>query len=142
MEHVAIMKKSWNLIPKILSGEKKIESRWYVNKYPPWNKIKEGEKVYFKNSGEPITIKAEVEKVIQFSNLNEEKVRELLNQYAKEDGIENDKDKFFETFKNKKYSMLIFLRNAEKIGPFEINKNGFGMMAAWICVDDINKIKI
>lgn len=29
MEHVAIMKKSWGLTRKILSGEKTIESRWY-----------------------------------------------------------------------------------------------------------------
>lgn len=29
MEHVAIMRKSWGLTDKILSGQKKIESRWY-----------------------------------------------------------------------------------------------------------------
>ena len=49
MEHLAIMKKSWNLTKKILSSEKKIESRWYKSKYPPWNKIKEGELELRKN---------------------------------------------------------------------------------------------
>jgi len=33
MEHVAIMRKAWGLTDKILSGQKKIESRWYSVKY-------------------------------------------------------------------------------------------------------------
>ena len=32
MEHVAIMKKSWGLIEKILSEEKTAESHWYKTK--------------------------------------------------------------------------------------------------------------
>jgi len=58
------MRKSWGLLPKILTGEKTIESRWYKNKCSPWGKIKRGDVVYFKNSGEPVTIKAEVSKII------------------------------------------------------------------------------
>ena len=54
MHHVAIMNKSWNLIPKIISGEKSIESRWYQTKRTPWDKIKAGDKIFFKNSGEAI----------------------------------------------------------------------------------------
>lgn len=30
MQHVAIMKKSWGLIPKILSGEKRVESNYLL----------------------------------------------------------------------------------------------------------------
>ena len=37
MEHLAIMKKEWKLTEKIITGEKRIESRWYKDKYPPWN---------------------------------------------------------------------------------------------------------
>jgi len=140
MEHVAIMKKSWGLLPKILSGEKKIESRWYKNKYSPWDKIKQDDFVYFKDSGCPVSLKAEVEKVIQVSDLNSERVREILNKYGKEDGIE-DISKFFELFKDKKYCMLIFLRKPQKIEPFDINKKGFGAMSAWITVENINQIK-
>lgn len=52
MHHVAIMKPSWKLIPKILSGEKTIESRWYQTRRAPWNGIAAGDVVYFKDSGE------------------------------------------------------------------------------------------
>ena len=142
MEHLAIMKKSWGLTQKILSGEKKIESRWYKHKYPPWNKIKEGEIVYFKDSGKPVLITAVVEKVLQFSNLNSDKVKQILEDYGKDDGIAQDKIVgFFELFKNKKYCILIFLKSPQKIKPFEIDKGGFGMMSAWICVNDIDTLK-
>ncbi len=143
MDHLAIMKKSWGLTHKILSGQKKIESRWYKARYPPWNRIKSGETIYFKDSGEPVTIKAEVDKVIQISNLNPEKVKAILNKYAQENGLDIEEIPiFFELFKEKKYCILIFLKNPQKIRPFEIDKTGFGMMCAWICVDNIGKIKM
>ena len=142
MEHLAIMKKSWGLTPKILSREKKIESRWYKNKYQPFNKICNGEIVYFKDSGEPVSIKAEVEKVLQFSDLTSGKVKQILEDYGKDDGITQDKvAEFYELFKNKKYCMLIFLKNPQKIMPFEIDKKGLGVMSAWICVDNINILR-
>jgi ASC-1-like (ASCH) protein len=137
------MKKSWGLTNKIFSGQKKIESRWYKVKYAPWDRIKAGEVVYFKNSGSPVTLKADVEKVLQFSDLTPEKVKEILDKYGSDDGIEKqDIPKFFELFKNKKYCVLIFLKNPQKIPPFDINKSGFGAMSAWICVDNVDKIKV
>jgi ASC-1-like (ASCH) protein len=137
------MKKSWGLTEKILSGEKKIESRWYMSKSAPWDRISEGDTVYFKNSGEPVRIRAQVEKVLQFSNLNPQKVKEILDEYGGLDGIEmSDLEKFFNLFKNKKYCMLIFLKGAKEIEPFNINKKGFGSMSAWIVTDDLDKIKI
>lgn len=141
MEHVAIMKKSWKLTQKILSGEKKIESRWYKSKRAPWDKIKADETIYFKDSGEPVTMKAEVEKLLQFSDLTPDKVKEILEKYGKEIGIENTAEAF-ERYKNKKYCLLIFLKNPRKVEPFRISKKGFGMMSAWISVERIDDIKI
>jgi len=142
MEHLAIMRKSWNLTQKILTGKKRIESRWYKVKYSPWNRIKSGEIVYFKDSGKPVTIKAEVEKILEFSDLNENKVKQILDAYGEDDGIEKDKiPEFFEMFKDKKYCMLIFLRNPQKIEPFKVDKSGFGAMSSWITIDSIDKVK-
>jgi hypothetical protein len=143
MQHIAIMKKSWGLLPKILTKEKKIESRWYDNKYSPWDKIKKGDVVYFKDSGEPVTIRAEVDKVIQYENLTPLKVKEILNEYGKKDGLGiKDMPKFYNLFKNKKYCILVFFRNPKPIKPFNIDKTGFGLMSAWLCVDNVNRIKI
>jgi ASC-1-like (ASCH) protein len=142
MNHIAIMQKSWGLLEKILSGEKRIESRWYETKRAPWGKIRAGETVYFKNSGEPVSIKATVSKVIQSKELTPARVKTLLRKYGQTDGIEKSKEnKFYKRFKDKRYCLLIFLKNPKKIKPFEIDKRGFGMMAAWISIPKINRIK-
>ena len=141
MQHIAFMKKSWKLTEKILSSEKTTESRWYKNKRPPWNQIKAGETIFFKNSGEPITIQAEVKKVIQFENLTPKKAKEIIDIYGKQlcaDAVPN----FYSMVKDKKYYILVFLKKPQKIEPFYIDKSGFGMMTAWICVEDVEKIKI
>lgn len=143
MDHVAIMKKSWGLTEKILNGEKVIESRWYLSKRAPWNKINSDDTIYFKDSGSLITLKAKVDHFLCFSNLTPIKVQEILLQYGKDDGIlDKDFNKFYEIFKNRKYCILIFLKEITKIEPFNINKSGFGAMSAWITVNDINSIKI
>jgi len=142
MEHVAIMRKSWGLTDKILSGQKKIESRWYLNKYQPWDNIKAGEFVYFKDSGEPVKLRAEISRVMQFSNLTPKKVKEILDKYGKDDGLEKSEiPRFFKRFKDKKYCILVFLKNVRAVKPFTIDKTGFGAMAAWITVRSILKIK-
>jgi ASC-1-like (ASCH) protein len=143
MEHLAIMKKSWGLTQKILNGQKKIESRWYSVKYKPWDSIKEGETIYFKDSGDPVKIKAKMSKVMQFADLTPNRVKEILNDYGDDDGLEREKIlEFFERFKNKKYCMPIFLKNPQKIEPFKIDKKGFGAMSAWIMIDSVSKIRV
>ncbi|MCL4405014.1 hypothetical protein M1295_00315 [Patescibacteria group bacterium] len=143
MDHVAIMRKSWGLTQKILNGQKKIESRWYSVKHKPWDSIKEGETIYFKNSGEPVRLKAEVSKVMRFANLTPSRVKEILNDYGNDDGLGKEiTPKFFERFKNKKYCMLIFLKNPREIKPFDINKTGFGAMSAWITTNSVSKIRV
>ena len=143
MEHIAIMKKSWKLIPKILCGEKKIESRWYKTKHSPWNNIQIGETVYFKDSGEPVTIKTKVERVIQFSDLTPIKENEKLSKYGRSGLLAiNNIENTFKMFMNKKYCILIFLSKPEKIKPFNIDKTGFGTMSAWITLDNVDRIKI
>ena len=143
MEHIAIMRKSWGLTEKILDGRKKIESRWYSVKYKPWDCIKKGEVIYFKDSGEPVSSKAEASRVMQFADLTPKKVREILDEYGNDDGLEKEKiPEFFERFKDKKYCILIFLKNSQTVEPFEIDKTGFGAMSAWITIDSVSKIRM
>ena len=142
--HIAIMRKSWGLTRKILAGEKTIESRWYKNKYKPWGKIETGDDIYFKDSGEAVTIKATVGKVLQFDGLTPKRVKELLNKFAKANGLgieKNEINKYFQMFKDKKYCLIVFLKEPRKIKPFNIDKAGFGAMSSWLVVDSINKLK-
>ncbi len=142
MDHVAIMKKSWGLLPKIENGQKIIESRWYQNKVKPWGIIKPGDTIYFKNSGEPVTLKTGVLKVLQFDKLNPYKVNKILSKYGKMDGLgKNCLKDFYNLFCNKNYCLLVFLKNPQKITPFNINKTGFGSMSAWLSIPNIEEIK-
>ncbi|MFH1601934.1 MAG: hypothetical protein ABIB61_03195 [Candidatus Shapirobacteria bacterium] len=111
---------------------------------PTLGNINRQDTIYFKDGGEPVKIKATADKVIQFENLTPAKVKKILYKYAKDDGLGVDKNNinaYFELFKNKKYCLLIFLKNPEKVKQFEIDKSGFGAMAAWITVDSLDKIK-
>lgn len=142
MDHVAIMKKSWGLIEKVLTGEKTVESRWYKTKHIPWDIIKAGDTIYFQDSGEPVSIRAKVTKVLQYQNLNPQKTRQILAKYAYGDlGTRHMIPQIKKYVTGKNYCILIFFNNVEKIKPFRINKAGFGAMAAWLTVDDINSIK-
>ena len=86
MEHLAILAKKRKLLSKIISGEKTIESRWYKSKIVPWDQIKVGEAIYFKESGDPVTVQAVVAKVMQF-HLPEINVAKLLHKYGAEIGF-------------------------------------------------------
>ncbi|MCL5680373.1 MAG: hypothetical protein M1465_03485 [Candidatus Marsarchaeota archaeon] len=143
MEHVAILKKSWGFTKKILDGRKTVESRWYTTKKAPWGCIKEGDIVYFKDSGEPVTIKTTVAKVERYENLNEQKVKDLLKIIHKAVGIDDrEVDNYAQLFRKKKYCILIHLKNPLGVAPFNINKKGFGLMYAWISVDNVDRIKV
>jgi len=135
------MEKSWDFTKKILDGEKTIESRWYKTRKAPWGRIRENDTVFFKDAGKPATAKAMVTDVISFEELIPRKVKKILNKYYKDLGIpKNEISNFYQRFKNKRYCILIFLKNPKEIKPFKINKKGFGSMTSWICVGDIKRL--
>ena len=151
MHHIAILRKSNikkgdNLLKDIIDEKKTIESRWYINKINPWDKIKTGDLVYFKESGKPINAVAIVTNVIQFSNLNEKSISNIISEYGSKiapssstSDLEDWKMSLIKS--NKNYCILVFLDNVKKVTPFNINKKGYGIASAWITVEDVNSIK-
>lgn len=140
MHHVAIMKKSWKLIPKIVSGEKTIESRWYQTRRAPWDKIKAGDTIFFKNGGEPITARATVSEVLQFEIRSIAECEWIVKRYGKEIGLMN---KDVSTWKPlPKYCILMRLENPKSVKSFEIDKTGFGNACAWLVVKSISLLRI
>lgn len=138
MEHLAILSKKRKLLSKILSEEKKIESRWYKFKRPPFGCISKGDTIYFKESGDPVSVRAKVEKVIIYKNLNVDLISDIIKKYGDLIGVNLN---FIDEVKDKRFCILIFLNDIQKIEPFEIDKKGYGLMNAWISIDDINKLR-
>ncbi len=138
MYHLAILSKESGLLAKILSGEKTIESRWY--KYPktPYQNIFVDDIIYFKESGAPVTAKAQVSRVLFYAGLDQDKINQILTEYGSEIGVPLS---YANRLKGKNYCALIFLEGVETIPPFQIDKTGYGNMTAWITVKDIEMIK-
>ena len=140
MDHIAILDKKRKLLPKIISGEKTIESRWYQTKRTPWHNIKKDDTVYFKDSGERVTARARVKDVLFFDELNKEKVQKILQKFGK--AICMETLEYTSYYDKKKYCILIFLEDVSEIKPFDIDKTGFGNACAWMTVKDIKKISL
>lgn len=139
MHHVAIMKKSWKLIPKILSGEKTIESRWYQTRRAPWGKIQAGDKIFFKNAGEPVSARATVAKVLQYELTSVDDAIAIVQKYGKRICIVNRDPATWKPFP--RYCILLFLADPTAVPPFEIEKKGFGMASAWLTVGNIHALR-
>ncbi len=141
MDHVAIMKKSWSLIPRIVAGQKTIESRWYQTRRTPWHKAQIGETVYFKNSGEPVTACARISKVLYAELHTIDDIKQITNRFGKQIGlVQSDPTKWGFV---PKYCILLFLESPRVLPhPFNINKTGFGSAAAWLSVENIESIQV
>ena len=142
MDHLAIMKKEWGLIPKILSGEKTVETRWYRARYAPWDRIRKGENVYFKDVGGLVTAVAEVAGVEQYEVVDDRMRRDILNRYVTRDLGTSLISPALESYtQGKRYAIVIFLIKPSSVTPFDIDKKGFGAMAAWLVISDISVIQ-
>jgi len=40
-----------------------------------------------------------------------------------------------------RYAIFLFLKNPQRITPFEINKAGFGKKASWISVESVELLR-
>lgn len=143
MHHVAIMKKDWGLIEKILEGTKTVESRWYKTKRSPWDKIKPGDTVYFKDSGSPVTVKAVASRVKQYTVGGNKHALEIMKTHALEDlGTLEISTPLMEYITNKKYAVFVWFDNVEEVEPFDIDKTDFGMQSAWLSVEDVSQVRV
>ncbi len=140
MHHVAIMNPRWRLIPKILSGEKTIESRWYQTRRTPWDRIAAGDTVWFKDAAKPVTAKATVTEVFQFTFKDVEEVDAIAKRYGGEIGFKNPDARTWSTVPT--YAVLVRLADPQSVPPFVIDKRGFGNANAWLTVPDIADIRL
>lgn len=141
MDHLAIMDPRRKLLPLILDGKKTIESRWYVHKIAPWDRIKKGDFIYFKDAGKPVTLKAIVANTIQKELLTITDATSLIQD--KMEKLQFSKNALIDIswLNGKKYGILIFLENPISVEPFHINKKGYGSACAWISIPNIDAIR-
>jgi ASC-1-like (ASCH) protein len=143
MDHLAIMKKNRWLTQRILTGQKTIETRRYMNKSAPRDKIKSGDVVYFKDSWSPISVQTKVSKVEQFADLDEKKRQIILKKYSYADiWTDTILPDILDYVKGKRYCIIVHLANPHAVKPFDVDKSGYWNMCAWITLPNIEKIRI
>ncbi|MBX4189477.1 hypothetical protein KW785_02680, partial [Candidatus Parcubacteria bacterium] len=107
-------------------------------KRAPWDGIKKEEIIYFKNSGEPVIAEARVARVMQFQFKNIGEVRKVVKKYGKQIALVNRNPKTWDSLP--RYAVLIWLKRAEAVKPFNIDKTGFGSAAAWLTAKNFKKV--
>ena len=129
MRHIAIMKSSWGLLPKILDGHKTVETRWYRVRTGAWNAVHAGDTIFFADSGAPCTVRTDIARVLQFENLDTQRAREIFVEYQDVAALE---EHMWPLLQEKRYCGVMFLEDVQTITPFAINKKGYGVMSAWL----------
>ncbi|HAI14815.1 MAG TPA: hypothetical protein DCM28_24120 [Phycisphaerales bacterium] len=78
-EHIAILQHQY--MNMILSGAKTIESRLTSNSLAPYQQIKAGQRIYFKQSSGPFRATAIAKSIDFYDQLNPRKLQQLYDQY-------------------------------------------------------------
>lgn len=115
-KHLAIFKGDG--AEKILSGKKRVESRFSKKKNPPFLQIAVGDLVYIKPSGQDVIGQFRVEKVIFYDGLEIEEIKERFGkQLAVDQGYWKGKE-------NCRYGTLIFIGEVDPFitAPIKIPK--------------------
>ena len=118
MEHLAIMKRGY--IEKLLSGEKRIKSRFSVNRITPFRRIAPGDKVYLQETGKPVTASFTAGEVLFFSDLDEQKIAEIRTTYGP---LICADEAFWASKQHARYATLIFVERPTLEPPFKVRKS-------------------
>lgn len=118
--HLAIFNEPF--LSLIYTKEKKIESRFSINKISPFEKIRKGDVIILKESGGFVNGVFVAGEVKFYQGLNNKVIKQIEQAYGKE--ICSSYDKNFWTNRAKaKYASLIEVKKVKKISPFKSEKN-------------------
>jgi ASC-1-like (ASCH) protein len=116
--HMAILTEPY--LQYVLEGRKTIETRFSVNRMPPYNQVSEGDIILLKKSSGPIVGICEVSKA-WFYRLDERSWKEIQEKFFTEISVQDSK--FWRDKKKAVYASLMRLKDATRIGPINYVKH-------------------
>ncbi len=125
--HLAVMVEPF--LEAILDGRKTIESRFALNRTPPFERVQSGDIILLKRSGGPVVGLA-VAGAAQYFELNESVLSRLRNQFSTQ--LLADNDEFWRLRANKKFASLINIDEAVQIDMMRVDKRD---RRGWISYD-------
>jgi dephospho-CoA kinase/ASC-1-like (ASCH) protein len=127
--HLAVMVQPY--LSRILSGEKTIESRFSINMIAPFNRIKKGDIVVLKKSGDSVVALFEAGNIECFELNSRNDLIKIKEKYNDRLMIE---DIFWEEKISSRYATLIDIQELLLLQPFKINKTS---RTAWMTIGPI-----
>ena len=118
--HLAIFNEPF--LSLLLNGEKKIESRFSINRVPPFMKVTKGDVILIKEAGGPIIGLFVAGEVKYFQNLKPSLLIDIESKYGNLICTSYD-DKFWEDRKTAKYATLINVEMIKDLPPFKDGKS-------------------
>ena len=140
MDHVVYLDAKAKELAKILNGEKSMIIRGAAGRKLPYGRVNENDVLYLiENDGSGL-VKA---RAVVKSVFNSEKmVKEASVQLVEENqGQLQFTSTQIKRWAGKRYLVLIEIRDAEEITPFEIDKSDYGNMDDWLPVEQIDSVR-
>jgi len=122
--HLAILKAPY--LEAILTGRKKVESRFTATKRTPFGQIEAGDRIFFKLSCGPVCAVANAAAVKTFENLTPAELAGLKKQY---NHLICGSEEYWQSRAGAKFGLLVWLDKVESIRPIRIRKTD---MRAWV----------
>lgn len=117
--HLAVFNEPF--LSLVFSGEKKIESRFSINKISPYERVKEGDVVILKESGGPITGIFIVGEVKFFKHLDKYLITKIENEFGELICTSYDEN-FWIKREKANYASLIEVSKIKKLPPSKVKK--------------------
>jgi len=126
--HLVILKKPY--LDAILSGRKRIESRFTRTRCSPFRQVQPGDKLFFKQSSGPVCGVATVTAVKNFENLTPKRIIQLKEQYNHH--IKAG-DEYWQSKADCVFGFLLWLQDVRAVQPVRIGKKDW---RAWVVLTE------
>jgi ASC-1-like (ASCH) protein len=126
--HLVILKRPY--LKAILSGRKRIESRFALTRRAYFGRVFPGDKLFLKESSGTVCAVATAAAVKSFENLTSERVAEIGRQYNHHIGAD---DEYWQSKGNCRFGMLIWLKDVGPIKAVRIHKKDW---RAWVVLTE------
>jgi len=141
MDHIVYLDASSKEYENFISKEKSYIIRGATGRKLPYNRVAEGDTLYFVNNNGEGTIKSKgiVKNTIFTDKLTEEDSCKIFDIYNKKALLTT---KAVNRFRGKRYLTLIEVKKFEEITPFLFDKSDYQNMDDWLIVGEISRVKV
>ena len=126
--HLVILKRPY--LEAILTGRKRIESRFATTKRSHFGRVLPGDKLFLKESSGPVCGMATVASVRNFENLTRVRMAELKQRYNRDIGGDNE---YWQAKAGCRFGFLVWLKEVKRIEPVRIDKKDW---RAWVLLTE------